>query len=101
VIYVLRFDQGLEVVLQNLGEVILELRSTEILENFLPIWWILDVGNRTSVCGYPSGIYVTYVVSSKIRLEFSGQNLQSCALSDTVSPHETKHLTRSRGRESM
>ena len=99
-IHVLWFDQGLKVILQDLGEVILELRSTEILENFLPVWWILGVGNYTSVCGY-SGVHVTYIVSSKIGLELSGQNLQSRALSDAVSSHETKHLTRSRGRKSM
>ena len=99
-IHVLWFDQGLQVVLQNLGEVILELRSTKVLEDFLPVWRILEVGNCASVCEYPA-MRFAYVVSSKIRFELSGQNLQRRALSDTVSSHKTKHLTRSWGRESM
>lgn len=100
-IHVLWLDQGLEIVLQNLGEIILELRSTEVLENFLPVRWILDVRNPTSECGYPPKIHITYIVSSKIGFEFSSQNLQCCALSDTVCSHEAKHLTGSRSRESV
>ena len=100
-IHVLWFDQGLKVVLQNLGEVILELRSTEILENFLPVWRILGVGNRISVCGCSSEMHVTYIVSSEIGFEFPGQDLQRRALPNTVGSNETKHLTRPWGREPM
>jgi len=100
-IHVLWFDQGLKVVLQNLGEIVLELRSAEVLENFLPVWWVLDVGKRTSVCGYSPEMHVTYIVSSKVGFEFSCQDLQRRALPDTVSSHETKYLTRSWGRKSM
>jgi len=101
VIHILWFDQSLEVILQNLGEVILELRSTEVFENFLPVWRVLNVGNYASVCGYSSEIHATYIVSSKIRFKFSGQNLQRCALSNAVGSHQTEHLTRPWGRESM
>ena len=100
-IHILWFDQGLKIVLQNLGEIILELRSTEVLENFLPVWGILGAGNYTSVCRYSPKIHVTYVISSKIGFKFSGQNLQRRTLSDTVCSHETEHLTRPWSREPM
>ena len=59
------------------------------------------MGNPTSEYGCPPKIPITYIVSSKIGFEFSSQNLQCCALSDAVGPHETKHLTGSWSRESV
>ena len=46
-------------------------------------------------------IHVTYIVSPEIRFQFPCQNLQCCTLSDTVSSHEAKYLTRSWSRESV
>lgn len=40
---VLRLDQRLEVVLQDFGEVVLELGSAEIFQDFLPIWRVLQI----------------------------------------------------------
>jgi hypothetical protein len=41
VINVLRFDECLEVILQDFGEVVLKLGSPEVLQNFLPIGRVL------------------------------------------------------------
>lgn len=46
-------------------------------------------------------MHATHIISSKIRFEFSGQNLQRRTLSDTISSHQTKHLTRPWSREPM
>ena len=44
---VLWLDEGLEVIFEDLRKVVLELGTTEVLEDFLPIWWILH-GNENS-----------------------------------------------------
>ena len=41
VVDILGLNEGLEVVFKDLGEVVLELRSTEVFEDFLPVWWVL------------------------------------------------------------
>ena len=41
---ILGLDEGLEVVLEDLREVVLELRATEVLEDLLPVWGILEQG---------------------------------------------------------
>ena len=41
VVDILRLDERLEVVLEHLGEVVLQLGAAEVLENLLPIWRIL------------------------------------------------------------
>lgn len=42
-VYILRLDQRLQVILEDLGEVVLQLRAAEVLEDFLPVWWILMI----------------------------------------------------------
>lgn len=42
-VHVLGLDDGLEVVFQNLGEVVLELRAAEVGEDFLPVRRVLFV----------------------------------------------------------
>lgn len=44
---ILRLDDGFQIIFQNLGEVILELRSAEILEDFCPVWWVLRQQNKS------------------------------------------------------
>lgn len=41
VVHVLGLDERLEVVLEHLGEVVLQLRASEVLENVLPVRWLL------------------------------------------------------------
>ena len=41
VVDILRFDQGFQIILENLGEVILKFGATEIFQNFLPVRRIL------------------------------------------------------------
>lgn len=67
VVHVLRLDKGLQVILENLRKVVLKLRSSEVLENFLPVGGI--------------------VIASKVGLELSSQDLESSTLSDTVGSH--------------
>lgn len=74
-VHVLGLGDCLEIVLQDLGEVVLQLRSSEMLQNLLPVWWV--------------------VISAQVWLLLAGQDLQRCALSNTVRSHQSKHLTRS------
>lgn len=39
---VLRFDDGPQVVLQDFGEIVLQLRTSEVGQDFLPVWRILE-----------------------------------------------------------
>lgn len=78
---VLRLDNSLEVVLQNLGEVVLQLRATEVLENLLPVWWVVE--------------------TAQVWLELSAQNLQRRALANTVCSNKTQNLARSGHRQSV
>ena len=48
-IHVLRLDQRFQVILEDLGEVVLQLGAAEVLEDFLPIWWILTINNTLTV----------------------------------------------------
>jgi hypothetical protein len=43
VVDVLRLDQGLQVVFQDFREIVLQLRSPEVFEDFLPIWRVLEI----------------------------------------------------------
>ncbi len=38
---ILRFNDGFQVIFKKLGEIILQLRTTEILEDLSPIWRLL------------------------------------------------------------
>ena len=60
----LRFDDGLQVVFEDFGEVILQLGTAKISENLCPVRWI----------GEPA----------EIRFLLSGQDLQRCRFSDSV-----------------
>lgn len=57
----------------------LKLRTTEVLENFLPVWRV--------------------VVATQVGLELSAQNLQRRTLSDTVCTDQTQHLARTGHRQ--
>lgn len=70
---ILGLDNGLEVVLENLGEVVLQFGATEMLENLFPVWRV--------------------VVAAEVGLQLAAQNLQGSTLSDTVGTDQTKHLT--------
>lgn len=72
---VLRLNDSLEVVLENLCEVVLQLRTTEVLENLLPVRRV--------------------VVAAEVGLQLAAQNLQGSTLSGTVTTNETQDLTRS------
>jgi hypothetical protein len=70
---ILRLHNSLEVVLQNLGEVVLQFGTTEVLENFFPVGRV--------------------VKTSEVGLQLSTENLQRRTLSNTVGTDETKHLS--------
>jgi hypothetical protein len=59
----------------------LQFRTTEVLDNVLPVWWV--------------------IISSQVRLQFTTENLQCGTLSNTVSSDQTKNLTRSWHRKSV
>mmetsp|Transcript_11127 Transcript_11127/g.24519 ORF Transcript_11127/g.24519 Transcript_11127/m.24519 type:complete len:258 (-) Transcript_11127:387-1160(-) len=80
-IHILRLDRSLDVILQNLGEVILQIRSTEMNQNLLPI-------RRT-------------IVSSEIGLHLSSKNLQGGRLSNTIGTDQSQHLSRTRHGKTM
>lgn len=95
---VLRFNKSFDVVFKDLSEVILELGTTEVLQNFLPVWGILCA---TSEGDEWDKRYKTYIVSSQVGLELSSKYFERSTLPDTVGPNEAKDLTRARGREAM
>lgn len=72
---VLGLDNGLKVVLENLGEVVLQLGTTEVLKNLLPVRGV--------------------VVAAEVGLQLAAQNLQGSTLSGTVTTNKTQDLTRS------
>ena len=72
---ILGLNDGLEVVLKNLGEVVLQLRTTEVLQDLLPVRRV--------------------VVTAEVGLQLAAQNLQGSTLSSTVTTNETQDLTRS------
>lgn len=96
-VHILRLDDGLEVVLQHLGEVVcltslyvpkphiqdltLQLGTTEVLQNLLPIRRV--------------------VVAAKIGLELAAQDLQRRALADSVCSNQSQHLSRTGHGQSM
>ena len=41
-VHILRLDDRLQVIFQNFGEVVLELRSTKMLQDLSPVWWVLE-----------------------------------------------------------
>lgn len=53
----------------------LQLRSTEVLDNILPVRGI--------------------IMATQVRLQLAAENLQRSTLADTVGSHKTEHLTRS------
>ena len=70
---ILGLNDGLEVVLKNLGEVVLQLRTTEVLQDLLPVRRV--------------------VVTAEVGLQLAAQNLQSSTLSGTVTTNKTEDLT--------
>lgn len=70
---ILGFDDGLEIVLENLGEIVLQFRASEVSENFLPVRRV--------------------VVTAQIGLELARQNLERSTLSNTVGTDKTQDLT--------
>lgn len=94
VIDVLRFNERLEVILQDFGEVILQFGSAKVFQDLLPVGWILDgqglIGTFEKV-----GTDFAYIISAQVGLEFSSKNFERCALSDTISSDETENLPRS------
>jgi hypothetical protein len=56
----------------HLGGLTLKLRPTEVLQDLLPVWWV--------------------VVPPQIWLQLAAQNLQRRALSDTVCSHQSEYL---------
>lgn len=59
----------------------LQLRTTEVLNDILPVWWVLK--------------------TTQVWLQLSGENLERSRLSDTVSSNETKNLSWSWHRQAV
>lgn len=94
---VLGLDDGLQVILEHLGEIVwptslcipiavgdwvrptLEFRATEVLENLLPVRRI--------------------IIATQVGLQLSAENLQCRALANTVCANETQHLARTGHRQ--
>lgn len=71
---ILRLDNGVEVIFEKLGEVALQLRTTEITDDVGPI----------------GGIFSQ---AAQVGLELTGEDLEGGTLSDTVGSYETENLT--------
>ena len=74
VVHVLGLDGSLDVVLEDLGEVVLELASAEVEQDLPPVWG--------------------RVVFAEVGLHLTGQDLQGRRFADAVCPHEAEDLTR-------
>mmetsp|Transcript_30853 Transcript_30853/g.75673 ORF Transcript_30853/g.75673 Transcript_30853/m.75673 type:complete len:285 (-) Transcript_30853:192-1046(-) len=72
VVHVLRLDDGLDRVFKHAREEVLELRATEVCQDFSPIGRIVEL--------------------SKVGLQLASKHLESSALSRTVGSHEPQHL---------
>ena len=59
----------------------LQLRSPKVLDDILPVWWVLKL--------------------AQIRLQLAAENLERSTLADTVCSDQTKDLTRTRHRKSV
>lgn len=120
-VHVLGLDDGLQVILQNLGEIVLQLGASEIGEDFLPIWGSLNdqviytsvlagvwfgfrfVQNNRSAFFHQATIYrehqnarhaaLTHVILPQVRLLFSRQDLQRRRFANSVGAHQPQNLT--------
>mmetsp|Transcript_25950 Transcript_25950/g.46796 ORF Transcript_25950/g.46796 Transcript_25950/m.46796 type:complete len:309 (-) Transcript_25950:75-1001(-) len=81
VIDVLRLNCGLDIILQYFGEVILQIATTEMHQNFLPVRWRVE--------------------APQIGLHFARQNFEGGGFSDTVRADQAEHLTRPRHGKTM
>jgi hypothetical protein len=81
VVDVLRLHARLERVLDDFGEVALQLGAAEVGQNFLPVGLVL--------------------VLAEVRLELAGENLERRALAGAVGADETEHLARTRHRQTV
>lgn len=96
---ILRLDECLQIVLEDLGEVVLQLRATEVFENLLPVRGILDgkyIGD-----GAREPQEQTHIVAAKVRFQFSGEDLECSTLANTVGTNKPEYLAWSRGRKPM
>mmetsp|Transcript_1662 Transcript_1662/g.3485 ORF Transcript_1662/g.3485 Transcript_1662/m.3485 type:complete len:275 (-) Transcript_1662:506-1330(-) len=66
-INILRFNGSFNIILQNLGKVILKIRSTKVYQNFLPVGGTIE--------------------SSQIGFHLSSENFECSRFTDTVGPH--------------
>ena len=78
---ILRLDDGLQVILEDLGEVVLELGASEVLDHVVPI----------------RGVFV----AAQVGLELAAENLQCRALSNTVGSDQTQNVSRSGHRQTV
>lgn len=92
---VLRFNERLEVILQDFGEVILKFGSTEVFQDLLPVGRVLSTYHLTGTFG-KAGTDFAYIVSAQVGLEFSSEDFEGRTLSDTISSHKAKNLPGSR-----
>ncbi|KAI3494682.1 hypothetical protein L1887_40498 [Cichorium endivia] len=81
VVDVLGLDERLDVVLEHLGEEVLELGAAEVLEDLLPVGRV--------------------VVAAEVGLLLARKDLERGRLADTVGADETEHLTGTRGGETV
>jgi hypothetical protein len=87
----LRFDQRFQVVFEDFGEIILQFRSPEVFENFLPVRGVLKESFSATSPG-KAGWWFTDIVTTKVGLQFPGKDFQRCALANTVSSDKTEDL---------
>lgn len=79
---ILRLDDGVEIILEQLGEVALQFGTTEVADDVGPI----------------GGIFVQ---SAQVGLELAGEDLECSTLTNTVGSYETENLTGSGGRQTL
>lgn len=97
---VLRFNERLEVILQDFGEVVLKFGSAEVFQDLLPVGWVLGTHHLTDTFG-KAGTDFAYIVSAQVGLEFSSKDFEGGALSDTIGSNKAENLSRSRSGKPM
>jgi len=105
-------DTNLQVFFQNLGEVVLEFGSSEVGQDLLPVWNLVEASKvwlNTNETKYEEkikrGTSLELTTHMKVLetsyLQLSSKNLESGRFSNTVGSDETQHLSGSGHGESV
>ena len=78
-IHILGLDDGFQIILQDFGEVVLELAAPKVGQDLRPVGRVLEL--------------------AQVGLLLPGQNFERGRFADAVGAHQAQHLTRPRNRQ--